>query len=441
MPNETPIVFALAPDKQTAAVFRRALERAGMSRCEIAHNSGAIEKLMPRLADAASAATLAVLTPSFPRPAAEAVSIASSLGGLAVCALDLMRDGAAGGDGWALGQLLSQRGCLPCPDLESAAEAIRLHAFCGGECSPRIRRQPRRSAVARNLEVAAERYGLLCASGEDGAALALEIADSGAVSLRRRNARLELERPESSLAALALLASRTPSAGRPAQRPRFDREVVDLIVRPPRRLLSETASKRLLAAFGIALPQERLSTSPTESARFAAELGSPAVLKLVRPETADKSALDAVRTGIVGAAMSRRAHHHLARVGASLGPPAPLGVLVAQEITGGARIWLVGSRHTELGALVVGGRGDRPTAAPEFALAAPASEAEAESALGRAELADTAGQRAALAAAVARFSCLVSELGGRIDRAEIHPLVALDDGPAVALDALVGVAG
>lgn len=440
MPTET-TVFAIAPDRQTAAVAGRALARAGLARLDAAHDARGVAALLSRLRAAGDGPIVAVLASGFPGAAVAAVGEATSRGGLAVCSCELLSDGAEARDGWLLGQILSQRGCLPCPGLPAAVEAIRVHRFCGARGPWAIRREKRKAAVARRLEATADRLGLLAAPGDRRAALALEVEADGSVRLRRGVARLELDRPKETLDALALLAGRRGAATDEAEAPAVDAGVVDMIVRPPGRLLSELASKRLVAAFGIRPGAERLSTSPTETARLAAELEPPLVLKLVRPETAGKEALGAVRTGVRGASEMRRTHHDLLRLGSSLGPPSPLGVLVASEVAGGARLWIARERHEAFGLLVVGGAGDRPSPAPGFALAAPASAAEAERALSASARGATDAQLRALAEAVSRFSALVSGLGDRIDRAEIHPLVAPEAGPALALDALVGIAG
>jgi hypothetical protein len=440
MRNDNPTIFAIAPDKQTAAAAKRALERAGLPLVEIAHTEKGATKLLPRLLSSEKGVVVAVLASSYPNLALEVASAATSRGRLALCMNDLLDDGPANRDGWLLGQLLAQRGCLSCPDLSTAVEAIRAHLFCGHLAPPRIKRQERKSAIGKRLEEIAARRGLLADTDDRGEALLLEIAKDGIVSLRRKGARLELSHPEVSLAALSILASRPVPLAREDTASPFDSDVVDLIVQPPRRLLSEITSKRLAAAFGIALPDERLSTSPTESVRFEAELGPRLVLKLVRPALEDKAARGAVVMGARGAAAIRQSHHTLLSVGESLGPPPPLGVLVAREVVGGARLWLAMARHPALGALVIGGTGDRPSLSPDFALAAPATSNEAKRALERIGLTATSIQRSALATAISRFSVLVSELGPRIDRAEIHPLVALDDGPALALDVLIGIA-
>jgi hypothetical protein len=248
---------------------------------------------------------------------------------------------------------------------------------------------------------------------------------------------------EAAAGALALLSrSRSVAAERTEQQPEPDRELIDLIARPPARLLSETTSKRLLSAFGISSGQERLCGSPTEAARFWSEVGARVVLKLVRPELEGKAASGAVATGISGAAGVRRAFHSLRSMSADLGPPEPLGVLVAQQVDGGARIWIRLERHPRFGDLVVGGPGDAPTPHPWLALTAPLTEPAALVALERARIAGSPEQLSALARGLVSFGRLAHDLKERISRAEIHPLVAPDEGKrALALDALIAIAG
>jgi len=441
MRSDIPIVFAVAPDKPTLAFARRALSRAGI---EATFTSGeaSVRSLKTEIKAAGNCAVVAVLDPSSPPASLGAIDACSASGGLALCLADVRDPSASNRDGWLLGQLWAQRGGIRCPDLATMIEAIRLHAFLGPDTRPAVRTCPPKSAVAARLGALAARLGVISSARGKNAAPALEIAASGEVSLRATGSRLALADPETSLRALGLLASRhRPDADRSATGAAVDTEVVDLIVKPPARLLSEVASKRIVEAYGIALPREKLCASPTESARYAGELGAPAVLKLARPATPNKALVNAVRIGVSGAAHVRRAHHELVRCGKALGPPAPLGVLVGPEISGGARIWIARERHPALGLLVAGGPGDRLTDLPGFALAAPATIAEARRAIAGAGLAAGPSQLDALADAVSRLSRLVADLGDRIDRAEIHPLVAPESGPALALDALIAVSG
>jgi hypothetical protein len=442
MPTGSTIVFAVAPDRPTLAFARRALARAGIEAAAFAHGEASAAAMAPKIRAAGSRAVIAVLDSKFPLASLDAIAAQGASGGLGLCLAEPQSPSAGDRDGWLLGQLWAQRGGVRCPDLATMIEAIRLRIFLGPDAAFLVRCAAPRSAVAARLGALAARLGVLSTARGKPAAPTLEIAANGAVLLIAAGSRLALADPEASLRALCLLGSRhRPGGARSAPDAAIHADVVDLIIKPPARILSEVASKRIVEAYGIALPREKLCASPTESARYAGELDAPAVLKLVRPATPNKSIANAVRVGVSGAAQVRRAHHELMRSGKGLGPPAPLGVLVCQEIGGGARIWIARERHPVLGLLVVGGPGDRPAEPPAFALSAPATIADARRALAGAWLAARPVELDALAEAASRFSRLVADLGDRIDLAEIHPLVALDRGPAQALDALIAVSG
>jgi hypothetical protein len=442
MPADSPIVFAVAPDRPTLAFARRVLSRAGIEVSAFAHGKASAVAMAPQIRAAGSRAVIAVLDSKFPLAALDAVAACGASGGLALCLAEPQGPSAEDRNGWLLGQLWTQRGGVRCPDLATMLEAIRMRVFLGPHATPHVRLAASKSAVASRLGALAARLGVLRAARGKPAAPTLEIRPNGEVLLVAARSRLALADPEASLRALGLLARRhRADEAPPVLEAALDTDVVELIVKPPARILSEIASKRLLAAYGIALPKERLCASPTESARYAGELDGPAVLKLVRPGLRNKTLAEAVRRGVSGAAHIRRAHHELARKGKALGSPAALGVLVASEIAGGTRIWLARERHPVLGLVVIGGAGDRPSEHPGFAIAAPATAAEAHRAISDAGIAARPDRIDALAEATSLFSRLVAELGDRIDLAEIHPLVAADRGPALALDALIGVAG
>jgi acetyl-CoA synthetase (ADP-forming) len=65
--------------------------------------------------------------------------------------------------------------------------------------------------------------------------------------------------------------------------------------------LSEHESKQVLREAGIPVPEERLSDSPEEAVRVAAELGGPVALKLCGRALGHKSERGAVRLDVVGA--------------------------------------------------------------------------------------------------------------------------------------------
>ena len=63
-------------------------------------------------------------------------------------------------------------------------------------------------------------------------------------------------------------------------------------------LLSEYASKQLLADYGVSVAREQLAKDADGAARAAAELGLPVVLKLCGDAIAHKTERDLVRLGL-----------------------------------------------------------------------------------------------------------------------------------------------
>jgi hypothetical protein len=114
---------------------------------------------------------------------------------------------------------------------------------------------------------------------------------------------------------------------------------------------------------------------------------------------------------------------------------------VATQIDRGARLWLQLADHRRFGRLLIGGPGDHPSSQPSFALTVPIAANAVRAALLRAGIDAPDRTLAALAAAIARFGWMAHDLGDRISRAEIHPLVGTaDQDRALALDALIGIA-
>ncbi|MDD5308247.1 MAG: acetate--CoA ligase family protein [Deltaproteobacteria bacterium] len=348
-------------------------------------------------------------------------------------------------DAWILDRLLEQRGAMATRSLVVAGEAARLVAAVGGGPLPAITVSASRSDLAARMarglgrchlvpKPASRRTaGLVVTAGRDGA-LRLTGGKGGPQPIADADAFCE---------ALALVAAHEGGCA-PDDETQGDRipvSEVDAIVRPPARLLSETTSKRLLGCFGIGHGPEQLCRSANDAVRAAADMGGPVVVKLVRPALEGKAALGAVRLGAVGASAVRRAAHSLLNMAAYMGPPPALGVLVARQVDGGARAWLKLVDHPLFGRIVVAGPGDVPSERGTLALGLPLTEAQARAAVVGASLAGEGPAADTLAAAVAAFGRMAHSLGPRLTRAEIHPLAAFGDGaPALALDALVGVA-
>jgi hypothetical protein len=341
-------------------------------------------------------------------------------------------------------RLLEQRGALTDPRLPVIAEAIRIFGAWGPGLPAGIRISRKAGAVSTRFEAALRREGVRPSRSKNGRIAVVDVGEDGSIGATcGRRKRLILTDTDAAASALGLLDTNATVKPTAQQEPfRADRSVIDLIAQPPGRLLSETTSKRLLHAYGIASGPERLCSSPTEAVRFSAEIEGPVVLKLVRPALTDKATTGAVVKDVTSAARVRRVYQGLGSMAGTLGPPSPLGILVAAQIDGGDRIWLRIEDHSRLGRLIIGGSGDAPDSNPSIVLTAPVTTEAAFAALDRAGLGSGRRPTLALAASLSRFGHLAHDLAERIDRAEIHPLVATEgDGPAMALDAIVGVSG
>ncbi len=355
-------------------------------------------------------------------------------------------NGDARGDRLLMDKLLDQRGAIVSSSLTTLVEAVRITDFLGKLDPFDVRLKGRKSALKSRLHGALAHADLAPIGRRFPNDIVIEIGRDGKIEIESPNGRrLALGAPDVIATALSLLCrARSATVGGGGRQVGFDEidsEVVDLIARPPGRLLSETTSKRLASAFGIHSGPERLCTSPTEASRFAADLKTPVVLKLVRPYLEGKSNLGAISPKVTGHARVRREYHSLQALGTSLSPPTALGILVAAHVDGGSRIWLKMADHPVFGRLVIGGCGDIRDESPQMVLSLPIFEDDARKALCSMGF-DTADEKTEkLARATALFGNMIGHLGDKISRAEIHPLVARKSEETMALDVLIEIDG
>jgi acetate---CoA ligase (ADP-forming) len=203
--------------------------------------------------------------------------------------------------------------------------------------------------------------------------------------------------------------------------------------------LDESESLALLTDYGLPVLPHRIVENAAAAERAAAELGYPVVLKTAMPGILHKSDLGGVKLNLAGAAALRAAYDEMAK---RLGARALLAPMAAKgfELSFGAKL------DPQFGPVVMVGAGgiliefmsDRAVAL------APFDEDEARrhvDSLALRPLLD--GKRgaapsdvAALAAALARFSVMVADLGELAQEIDINPMLAGPKG-CVALDALI----
>ena len=370
----------------------------------------------------------------------------AATGGVTFAWSQKQRNGDAQGDDQLMDKLLDQRGAIVSSNLTALIQALRITEFLGKLDPFNVRLKGRKSALKSHLSCALAHADLAPMKQRFQNDLVLEIGRDGKIEIESQDGRrLTLGAPDVISTALSLLC-RARSATVSGTNPQFDfgeidSEIVDLIARPPKRLLSETTSKRLASAFGIHSGPERLCTSPTEASRFASDLKTPVVLKLVRPYLEGKSNLGAISQKVTGHARVRREYHSLQALGTSLAPPAALGILVAAHVDGGSRIWLKMAEHPVFGRLVIGGHGDTPSGSPQMVLSLPIIENDAQKALCSMGFDDADEETKKLAHATALFGNMIRHLGEKISRAEIHPLVSRKNAETMALDVLIEIDG
>jgi acyl-CoA synthetase (NDP forming) len=204
------------------------------------------------------------------------------------------------------------------------------------------------------------------------------------------------------------------------------------------RVLPESESLALLAAWDIPVVPHRIAASAEAALGAARAVGWPVVLKTAAPGVLHKSDAAGVHLGIKDETVLRAAY---ADVAARLGPD----VLVARMIPRGVELALGMVRDPQFGPVITVGAGgvlaellsDRQSALAPFG---PATAGRLIDQLKLRHLLDgyRSGPRVdleALARAVALFSTLAAELGDVVAEIDVNPLVC---GPEiVAVDALV----
>jgi acetyltransferase len=207
---------------------------------------------------------------------------------------------------------------------------------------------------------------------------------------------------------------------------------------------------RLLAAYGIPTADEAIAHSEEEAVNEARRLGFPVVLKVVSDLIPHKTEAGGVALGLADAEAVRAAYAEIRwRACQFLGDGRePDGVLVQQQLDGGTEMIVGAKVDPAFGAFVVVGTGGvlAELLADVAVAPAPVDEAEALAMVRRlrgAELLDgyrgaPAGDLAALAAVVSRFSRLAADHAATLHEADLNPVIVLPAGRgAYVVDALL----
>ena len=236
-----------------------------------------------------------------------------------------------------------------------------------------------------------------------------------------------------------------------AESPPFkvDRREVDKILERSPSSLNEFDSKRFLRLYGIPVVREGLAQSPEEAVVIAQHIGYPVVLKVCSSDILHKTEAGAVRLGIASDGEVRSAFKELLSRSRSYIPEAKIdGVLVQEMVQGGEEVIIGMFQDPNFGpALLFGLGGIFVEIIKDISLRIPPlSRVEAEEMVqavkGIRLLEGYRGRESkdieALVDTLIRFSFFCTDLKGKVQTAEINPLMVLEKGKGVkAVDALV----
>jgi acetate---CoA ligase (ADP-forming) len=190
--------------------------------------------------------------------------------------------------------------------------------------------------------------------------------------------------------------------------------------------LSETDSKRILACYGIAIPEEIVARDPEQAALAAGRIGCPVAIKIVSPDIPHKTEAGGVRLGLSTPENVREAARNILASVLRYAPEAKIDGISVQRMAPsgvGIMVELLGDTAVRL---------------------APVHEATARAMLaslkGHALLTGFRGRPGVdidgLVDTICRLSELAHDLRDIVDQIDVNPVIVSSNG-AIAADALI----
>jgi acyl-CoA synthetase (NDP forming) len=211
--------------------------------------------------------------------------------------------------------------------------------------------------------------------------------------------------------------------------------------------LSETDSKRILACYGIAIPQEILARDPEHAALAAGRIGGPVAIKIVSPDIIHKTEAGGVRLGLSTPENVREAAKNILASAFRYAPQARIdGISVQQMAPPGVEIVLGAKNDRQFGPLIAAGLGGimvellGDTAVRLVPVDDQSARAMLASLKGHALLTGFRGKPGVdidgLVDAICRLSELAHDLRDVVDQIDVNPVIAGASG-VMAADALI----
>ncbi len=124
-----------------------------------------------------------------------------------------------------------------------------------------------------------------------------------------------------------------------------------------RSLLSDMEARRVIEAYGLPTPDSRLAGSADEAVKAAADIGYPAVMKIVSPDILHKTDIGGVRVGLESPEAVRSAYIEIVENARRLMPEAQILGVAVQTMARGREVILGVSRDPQFGPLLMFGLG------------------------------------------------------------------------------------
>jgi acyl-CoA synthetase (NDP forming) len=226
------------------------------------------------------------------------------------------------------------------------------------------------------------------------------------------------------------------------------KQVVEQLLAHKRATLSESESKKLIAAWGVAASAEVTARDAEAAVKAAEKMGYPVVLKGDSPDIPHKTEAGIVRLNLRNADEVRTAHATILANAKAYAPNAKLnGVLVQEMVTGGVEVIVGVSYDAQLGPNILFGTGGVMVEVyKDVAMRhCPITNAEAHEMIAEVKgaklLQGFRGKPAcdidALADVLVKVSHLAVNLEGQLAELDINPILVLPKGQGIkAVDAL-----